>query len=53
MSYTIDVYRRDAPAQRNIVTFGTYVTLFPQLIAGPVVQYKTVAEQLGPGSPQP
>ena len=47
MSYTIDVYRQDAPAQRNIVTFGTYVTLFPQLIAGPVVQYKTVAEQLG------
>jgi len=46
MSYTIDVYRRDAPVQRNIVTFGTYVTLFPQLIAGPIVQYKTVAEQL-------
>ncbi len=47
MSYTIDVYRQDAPVQRNIVTFGAYVTLFPQLIAGPVVQYKTVAEQLG------
>ena len=46
MSYTIDVYRRDAPAQRNIAAFGAYVTLFPQLIAGPVVQYKTVAEQL-------
>ena len=46
MSYTIDVYRRDAPVQRNIVTFGTYVTLFPQLIAGPIIQYKDVSEQL-------
>ena len=46
MSYTIDVYRRAAPAQRNAVTFGAYVTLFPQLIAGPIVQYKTVAAQL-------
>jgi len=46
MSYTIDVYRGDAPVQRNVVTFGAYVTLFPQLIAGPIVQYKTVAEQL-------
>ncbi len=46
MSYTIDVYRKDAPVQKNLVTFGTFVTLFPQLIAGPIVQYKTVAEQL-------
>ena len=46
MSYTIDVYRRDAPAQRNILTFGTFVTMFPQLIAGPIVQYKTVAAEL-------
>lgn len=46
MSYTIDVYRRDAPVQRNPVTFGTYVTLFPQLIAGPIVRYKSVAGQL-------
>ncbi len=46
MSYTIDVYRKAAPVQRNVVTFGTYVTLFPQLIAGPIIQYKTVAEQL-------
>lgn len=46
MSYTIDVYRRDAPVQRNIVTFGAFVTLFPQLIAGPIIQYKSVAEQL-------
>ena len=46
MSYTIDVYRKDTPVQRNIVTFGTFVTLFPQLIAGPIIQYKSVAEQL-------
>lgn len=46
MSYTIDVYRMDAPVQRNVISFGTYVTLFPQLIAGPIVRYKSVAEQL-------
>ena len=46
MSYTIDVYRRDAPVQRNLVSFGAYVTMFPQLIAGPIVQYKTVAAGL-------
>lgn len=46
MSYTIDIYRNDAKAQRNIINFGTYVTLFPQLIAGPIVKYKDVAEQL-------
>ena len=46
MSYTIDVYRQDAPAQRNVVNFGAFVTMFPQLIAGPIVKYKTVAEDL-------
>ena len=46
MSYTIDIYRGDAEPQRNIIDFGAYVALFPQLIAGPIVQYKTVAEQL-------
>ena len=46
MSYTIDVYRKDAPVQRNIIDFGAYVTMFPQLIAGPIVKYKTVAEEL-------
>jgi alginate O-acetyltransferase complex protein AlgI len=46
MSYTIDVYRGDAKAQKNIVSFGTYVALFPQLIAGPIVRYKTVSEQM-------
>ena len=43
MSYTIDVYRGEVAAQKNILTFATYVTLFPQLIAGPIVQYKTEA----------
>lgn len=46
MSYTIDVYRGDTPAQKNIVSFGTYVSLFPQLIAGPIVRYRDVADQL-------
>ncbi|MBS5150890.1 MAG: MBOAT family O-acyltransferase [Butyricicoccus pullicaecorum] len=46
MSYTIDVYRKDAPVQRSLLTFGTFVTMFPQLIAGPIVKYKTVAEEL-------
>ena len=46
MSYSIDVYRNDAPVQKNIISFGTYVTLFPQLIAGPIVRYQEVAEQI-------
>ncbi len=46
MSYTIDVYRGDAKAQRNIITFGTYVAMFPQLVAGPIVRYRTIAGQL-------
>ena len=46
MSYTIDVYRKDAPAQRDIINFGAFVTMFPQLIAGPIVKYKTVAAEL-------
>ena len=46
MSYIIDVYRDDAPVQKNPITFGTYVTLFPQLIAGPIVRYADVAQQL-------
>lgn len=46
MSYIIDVYRRTAKAQRNWLDFATFVALFPQLVAGPIVQYSTVAEQL-------
>lgn len=46
MSYIIDIYRDDAPVQKNPLTFGTYVALFPQLIAGPIVRYRDVAQQL-------
>ena len=46
MSYIIDVYREDAPVQKNPLSFGTYVTLFPQLIAGPIVRYADVALML-------
>lgn len=46
MSYTIDVYRGDAKKQNNIIHFGTFVTLFPQLIAGPIIKYKDIGEQI-------
>lgn len=46
MSYVIDVYRGEVPAERNVLTLTTYVSLFPQLIAGPIVRYQTVAEEL-------
>lgn len=46
MSYSIDVYRKEAPIQRDILSFGAYVVLFPQLIAGPIVRYKDVADAL-------
>lgn len=46
MSYSIDVYRGEVRAQRNLITFGTYVAMFPQLIAGPIVIYKDVEKQL-------
>ena len=46
LSYVIDVYRKDTGAQKNIASFGAYVTLYPQLIAGPIVRYKDVDDQL-------
>ena len=46
LSYTIDVYRGRAKAQRNFVSFATFVCLFPQLIAGPIVRYTDVAAEL-------
>ena len=46
LSYSIDVYRRDVKAERNIIDFGAYVVMFPQLIAGPIVKYRDVSEQL-------
>ena len=46
MSYTIDVYRGNAKAQRNLVSFATFVCLFPQLIAGPIVRYTDIANEM-------
>ena len=46
MSYTIDVYRGETVAQHNIISFGMYVCLFPQLIAGPIVRYKDVQNEV-------
>jgi len=46
MSYTIDVYRGEARVQKNLLDFGVYVAMFPQLIAGPIVKYRDVEERL-------
>lgn len=46
LSYVVDVYRRDVKAQRSLVDFALYKTLFPQLIAGPIVRYRDVAAEL-------
>ena len=46
LSYTIDVYRGEAEVQMNPISFGAYVSLFPQLIAGPIVRYVDVAREL-------
>ena len=46
MSYAIDVWRGTAPPVKDFVTFACYVALFPQLVAGPIVRYNTVAEEL-------
>ena len=46
MSYTLDVYRNDVRVQKNLIDFGMYITMFPQLIAGPIVRYADVQDQL-------
>ena len=46
MSYTIDVYRGQARVQRNLLDFGVYVAMFPQLIAGPIVKYRDVEKSM-------
>ena len=46
LSYTVDVYRGTVPAQKNPISFGAYVALFPQLIAGPIVRYVDIALEL-------
>ena len=49
MSYVIDVYRRRSPAQRSVLDVGLYVSFFPQLIAGPIVRYETIAQEIHAG----
>lgn len=46
MSYTCDLYRKEVSAEKNFFNFTTYVSLFPQLIAGPIVRYETIANEL-------
>jgi alginate O-acetyltransferase complex protein AlgI len=46
ISYVLDVYRGDVRAERNLIYVGLYIAMFPQLVAGPIVRYKTIAEQL-------
>ena len=46
LSYVIDVYRGEVKVQKNIISLGTYISLFPQLIAGPIVRYSTIEKQL-------
>src|SRR5262249_49288177 len=46
LSYVVDVYRERTPVQKNPVNFGLYITLFPQLVAGPIIRYGDVAGQL-------
>ena len=46
ISYLIDIYRKKIPAQKNIFHFGLYMSFFPQMIAGPIIRYKDIAEQL-------
>jgi len=46
LSYTVDVYRGEVPPQKNLVDLGAYITMFPQLIAGPIVRYSDVEKQL-------
>ena len=45
ISFLVDVYRKDAPHPKNFIDFAAYISLFPQLIAGPILRYKDVAEQ--------
>ncbi len=51
MSYLIDVYRRDSKGQKNVLTFAVYITMFPQLIAGPIVRYQDIEDQLNGRTP--
>lgn len=52
MSYSIDIYMRKAKPQKNIIDFGLFVTMFPQLIAGPIVKYNEISEELTERKPE-
>ena len=45
ISYSIDVYRKDSKAEKNLIIFASYITMFPQLIAGPILQYKSIEKE--------
>ncbi len=47
ISYLVDVYRKEVPAQKNLISLALYIAMFPQLIAGPIVRYCAVAEEIG------
>ncbi len=46
LSYLVDVYRKDVPAQKSVLNLGLYISFFPQLVAGPIVRYNTIVEQI-------
>lgn len=46
ISYVIDVYRKDVPVQKNLAKFAMYISMFPQLVAGPIVRYKDIAREI-------
>ena len=46
LSYVVDIYRKDVKASKNFFDFATYVSLYPQLVAGPIVRYKTIEKEL-------
>ena len=46
ISYVVDVYKKDTKASKSFLDFATYLSLFPQLIAGPIVRYKTIENDL-------
>jgi alginate O-acetyltransferase complex protein AlgI len=52
LTYVVDIHRRDASAQRSPLRVGLYIALFPQLIAGPIVRYRRIAEQLAERNPR-
>lgn len=46
ISYVVDVYRKDVPVQKNFFKFAMYISMFPQLVAGPIVRYKDIAKEI-------